>query len=436
MQVDLVVVGAGAAGLGAAKAADRLGLSYLVLEASHRIGGRAYTETLTPDVHFDLGCHWLHTASRNPFTQLLDQYGMETEQKVWQPQFYRVGEWCGLDAGFEQFESETLGSMNEQARKARDSAAIDGYPRDHEWTAFLDYWISLLTSADPDQVSMRDLTDFVDTGKGEDWPVREGYGTLIKRFGANVPVRLDARVRGIDWGGDQVVVKTGRGDVTASKVIITVSTGVLNAGDILFEPRLPQWKQEATQNLPLGNHNRICMVYDRNVFGDFDFSTAICLDGDHPPMFFEIRPFGLNYAVASTGGRFADWLEKAGQAASVDCARENLVRMFGSGSGKNIVRTVVTAWRGDPLVRGAYSALAPGAHGARRDLAEPVDDLLFFAGEATSAGFHATAHGAYMSGVREALRVAAALNGKPSREDSFGELSWLLTRRSDQRPTA
>ena len=76
MRVDVVILGAGAAGIGAAKAVRSLGLGYVVLEASHRIGGRAYTEAITPDIRFDLGCHWLHAASRNPFTQLLGRYGV------------------------------------------------------------------------------------------------------------------------------------------------------------------------------------------------------------------------------------------------------------------------------------------------------------------------------------------------------------------------
>ena len=221
-------------------------------------------------------------------------------------------------------------------------------------------------------------------------------------------------------------MRTTGGDIRASRVLVTVSTGVLNAGDISFSPALPLWKQDAIDALPLGNHNRICLIFDRDVFGDYGQDTATYFDDDDPPMSFGIRPFGQNYAVAVTGGRFADWLETAGRQASIDYARERLVHMFGNDAGRYIAKTLVTAWRGDPWVRGAYSAARPGTHNARHMLAEPVAEKLYFAGEATSENFMDTAHGAYISGVRESLRIARELSKDEGSMDSEG-LSWELT---------
>ena len=126
-----------------------------------------------------------------------------------------------------------------------------------------------------------------------------------------------ARVVAIDWSGKALRLSTPKGELRAKKVIVTASTEILSGGHIGFEPALPDWKQEAAAALPLGNHNRICLVYDRNVFGDPSPQGATLLDDGAEPMSFSIRPFGYDYVVGLTGGRFADWLERAGIEASV-----------------------------------------------------------------------------------------------------------------------
>ena len=194
-------------------------------------------------------------------------------------------------------------------------------------------------------------------------------------------------------------------------MIVTVSTGILAGGDIRFTPDLPDWKRQAVADLPLGCHNRICLAFDRNVFGEDHPLDVTLLSGESEPMSFHISPFGFNYVSAVTGGRFADWLERAGSDASFDLAKENLRKAFGSDITKHLVRHLVTAWRGDPWIKGAYSAAVPGAAGQRARLAEAIDERLFFAGEATSQQFYATAHGAYLSGLKageDAFKSASA----------------------------
>lgn len=426
MDVDLLIVGAGAAGIGASKAARWLGLDHLVLEASHRIGGRAYTEEAAPGIHFDLGCHWLHSAKRNPLTQLVQPYEMEIRKHwSWRSSIFRDRRWIDGSKA-RDFEVGADDAIVELAKRGEDVALSQAYDQESEWAPLLNYWISLNHSNDPDQVSIRDFVDYEETGENQDWPVKQGLGTLIARFGADTPVRLNSAVTGIDYRGSKATVKTNAGNIRTSCVLLTVSTGVLNAGDIDFTPVLPEWKRDAFHNLPLGNHNRICLVFDRDVFGGYGQDTATYHDDDDPPMNFEIRPFDQNCAVAVTGGRFADWLERAGQQASIDYARERLVKMYGSDAGRHIENVRVSAWRGDPWIRGAYSATRPGAYGARHMLAEPVDDKIYFAGEATSENFMDTAHGAYISGVREVLRLANTIspnNRNPVHPDA---MAWEL----------
>ncbi len=400
--VEVAVVGAGAAGLGAAKTLARHGLSFVLLEASHRIGGRAYSEEAAPGVPFDLGCHWLCSARLNPFVKIADSLGFRYDKSGFARGIFLDGapaapEVLGEARAYMERNSARVAAL---LGDGPDRSIAEAREADSPWTALFDYYISINSSRDSDQVSALDLASYRDTQ--EDWPVQDGYGALIARFGADVPVALNTAVKRIDRSGRQIRLETARGEVTARKVILTVSTGVLGAGDIRFDPPLPDWKGEAIAALPLGNHNRIGLIFDRDVFGADAPAGGTILSPDSEPMNFRIRPFGHDYVVGRTGGRFADWLERAGTEASLDFAKEKLKRAFGADITRHVVRHIVTAWRGDPWVRGAYSAALPGRHRQRAELARPLDGRLYFAGEATSEEFFATAHGAYLSGVAAA----------------------------------
>ena len=132
------------------------------------------------------------------------------------------------------------------------------------------------------------------------------------------------------------------------------------------------------------------------------------VDGEDVPMSLQIRPFNQDYVVALTGGRFSAWLERAGTRASEDLVKEKLKKLFGADIIKRVTGATVTAWSGDPWVNGAYSAAMPGQFHQRGRLAEPVDERLFFAGEAT-AHTVGSCHGAYWSGVRAAREVSDVL---------------------------
>jgi monoamine oxidase len=250
---------------------------------------------------------------------------------------------------------------------------------------------------------------YVDTD--ENWPVRDGYGALVARWAADIPVTLNAAATRITWGKKSgVVVETAKGKVTGRHLLITVSTNILAAGRIAFDPPLPDWKLEAAGALPLGVHNRIAIKLNDNPFGpEVPGSATIALPGDEPPMAIQFRPFDMDYVVGVTGGRFGEWLEHAGSAASIAHLTDRLVAAFGGDIRKSLdSRSIVTAWGDDPWTLGAYSLATPGNAHQRHELARSIDDILFFAGEATSPDAFSTCHGAYLSGI-VAIREIAGL---------------------------
>ena len=312
---DVIVIGAGAAGIGAAKRAAARGLSFKILEASHRVGGRAYTETIGPKQQpFDLGCHWMHSASLNPMVAVADELGFAYKKRgAFDRRFYIDGRpgTAAEHASWDAFYDAAYAAVYDDPGRLEDSIA-ELTPREDRWTPFWDYIFSLHTSLDPDQVSVADLVAYNDTD--ENWPLRDGYGALIQRFAADLPVELNTQAIRIDWSGTGVEVETPRGTLRGRSAIVTVSTGVLGAGDIRFDPALPEEKEAAIQHLPLGNHNRIALIFDEELLKAETANSVSVLSTvpDDVPMAFNVRPFGYDYAVGVTGGRHADWLERGG----------------------------------------------------------------------------------------------------------------------------
>jgi len=410
--VDVVIIGAGSAGLSAAKTAAERGLSFVVVEASHRIGGRAYTESLAPGIAYDLGCHWMHSASLNPFVAIADRLGyIYRRDGQWRSNIFNGGAW--LDEAERQRWIEGMeadhAAIERAAAEGRDVAVADVIDLGAPWAPFSAHWFSLGASRDIDQVSVFDVTNYNDTA--ENWPLRDGFGALVAEWAAEVPVTLNARVERVTWGSGGVRVATSRGTITGRTALVTVSTNVLSAGAIAFDPVLPDWKLEAAAALPLGVHNRIGILLESNPFAPDERPNAtVGLGGDDVPMSILVRPFGQDYVSGVTGGRHGSWLERAGIAASIEYLTERLVAAFGSDVRKSLsARTIVTAWESDPWTLGSYSAATPGNGHRRADMGRPVDDVLFFAGEATSAEFFATCHGACLTGAEQMARIADRL---------------------------
>lgn len=408
--LDLVIIGAGAAGIGAARAAAKAGLTHQVIEASHRIGGRAYTEDLAPGVPFDLGCHWLHWSDINPLVAEADRLGFAIDRNfAFSPHLWLNGRHAtpaennAYAAYFDWAESG--GGAALPAHEDRDVLSL--LDTDSPYFAPYAHVFSVIHAADPDGVSVRDVMSQVTSGG--DWPVRDGLGRMMTRLGADIPVSLNTVAEEIDWSPrDHLIVRTNRGTVAARVALITVSIGILQSDLIKFRPALPAATLAAIDGFSPGVANRVALYFDRNVFGDVRHNLTI-VDGDAEPLAIHIPTFGFNYVVGQTGGHYASHLTRAGQRAATDYVLDRVAAVFGQGIRRHFVRSIVSAWDTDPWVLGAYASVKPGHFGARDRLAEAVENRLFFAGEAIGMPMVATCGGAYRSGTQAIGRIAAAL---------------------------
>ncbi len=403
---DLIIVGAGAGGIGAAHAAKKAGLNFCVLEASHRVGGRGLTEELAPGIPWDLGCHWLHSGSINPLATVASEVGVHFEKDLPSRAFYMGGEKLPpqQQSDFTDYMSAQWLRVSDSAARGEDIALSELIDYESRWAPYYCYWQSLMTSEDVDNFSALDLFNYEDTD--ENWPLREGYGELLCRHAQKLPIELNTRVEKIDFSGTGVVVTSNRGTLQAKHVVVTVSTGVLCARDIQFVPELPIATREAIASLPLGCYNNFAMLYEED--WPFDEDTPDRIDysnGNDINFAFKLKCSGWPYIYCAVGGRQARWLERQPLEESEQMMMGALVDVFGADFRKKITRFRASAWGDDPLIKGAFSASLPGNSHQRAVLAMPIADRLCFAGEAASERAFCTAHGAWQSGRDAVLKL-------------------------------
>jgi monoamine oxidase len=406
--IDLVIVGAGAAGLGAARRASELGLTFVLCEAMDRIGGRAYTETSTFGTPWDHGCHWLHSGSVNLFAKLADQYGFHYLTSTPARCSFDGRRWLAETERAEvdrQVFDGLWGRIKQAGEQGRDVSAAEVVDMNHPLISLLRTALAAEWSVDIAQVSTADDAAYRDTD--ENWPVEEGYGALVARHAQGIPVELNTPVTRIRWDGPGVVVETPSGAIDARVAVVTVSTRVIQDEVIDFLPALPDWKRDAYAAITLGNANKVSYKIDRNLLGEEHNTAFIQMTADQG-MWFQLRPFGKDMANGYIAGSLGAQVEAEREAALIATGRQALASAFGSDILKAIQVEATTMWQHEPWIRGAYGAAQPGKAHLRRDLATPIDDRLFFAGEATSPDFFSTCHGAHLSGVAavEAAEVA------------------------------
>jgi monoamine oxidase len=403
--VDVVIIGAGAAGIAAGRRLRDRGRAVLVLEALGRVGGRGHTVT-AGGIPLDLGCGWLHSAERNPLVRLAEAEGFVIDRTpaAWRDQLRQIGfsvaDQRATQAAFAELE------RNLRDHPPAEDVAGRAIARDHPWRAYLDMVSGALNGAELDRVSARDFLAYEDAATDSDWRLPAGYGALLASAAARVPVRLETWVEAVDARGSRVRIDSSAGPIEAKAAIVAVPTDVLARGAIRFQPAADD-HLHAAASLPLGRVDKLFLQMaqpdavppDSHLLGD----PHSALTGSY-----YLRPFGRPVIECFFGGVAARAMAELGDDGRTAFAIGQLEQLLGTDFARGLTPIAGSWWHRELSIGGAYSHALPGRSDQRAVLALPLGDRLFFAGEACSAHDYSTVHGAWQSGL-DAADAAEAL---------------------------
>lgn len=393
---DVLVVGAGVAGLAAARDLRAAGRSVLVVEARDRIGGRVLTVRDMGGL-YEAGALYIHWAERNPLSAIAARAGIATVSD-----FAAGARIRSFDGGAE------TGVAARAARIAafgRLGVLLDGdnvpdvsiAEVAHDASPSLDEAAAGLSRlALGDEATVVSARDYAVLWSGDDLLVPGGYSALIDEFSRGVDVRLSTSVTALDWSGAGIVAQTTSGVIRARRAIVTVPIGVLRAGAIRFDPVLPAATQAAIAGMGMGALSKIGMAFD---FTKLDLPRGDIFARTSGSLFdFDCRPFDRDIVVAIFGGDFARSSTHSATEA-MDAALNAFVGVVG-GDARNAFRGArLHAWHNEPFSLGCYSHCLPGHADARVALGAPVGDRILFAGEASAPeGAAMTTGGAFLAG--------------------------------------
>ena len=453
---DIIIVGAGAAGISAAVSLARAGMNITILEARNRIGGRIFTlHDSVCDPPIELGAEFIHGLPSETWSLLGSVNARITEVDG--------DTWCVQGGKLKtcDFFSEVDRILKKMDGRKRDQSFADflkgcratsknkrTFREAKEWATS---YVSGFNAADPAIVGVHWLVKGMRAEEKIEgdraFRAEHGYADLINVFDkqlkeSGITVRTSTIVERINWSKGQVEIDaTGaNGDekVRASGVLVTVPLGVLQARDtelgaIRFNPELPAAKLEAIQNIMMGKVIRVTLRFSKRFWEDLpknrkkntksmDGMSFLLSHDEWFPTWWTMSPRKLPLLVGWAPFHCAERLSGQSQSFVVDRALQALQRLTGVGM-RELEGLLEYAychdWQSDPFSRGAYSYGKVGGDGAERKLAKPVQNTLFFAGEATDIGGHnGTVHGAIASGKRAAREIARSA-GKNIRQSGF-----------------
>jgi len=418
-EVDIVVIGAGAAGLAAARRIAAAGRKVVVLEATAVVGGRCYTDASTFAVPFERGARWLYNPDVNPLVKLARSTAVDLVSAP-QGQKIRIGRRNARAGEAEEFLA-TLVRANraiDDAARRGDIACAAVIPKDlREWAGTVEFLLGAAgTGKDLKDLSVMDgsRSQHRDIGSAP----RLGLGALMAKLGEGLPIMPGTPATRIVWSNREASVETPSGTITARAAIVTASTSVLASGKIRFAPELPKRQLDALAQLSLGSYDRIALDLPGNPLGLARDDVVIEQSTDVRTALLSANVGGSSLCLVDIGGGFGRDLSAQGEAAMIAFAIEWLTRLFGSDIAAAVKRSTATRWNAEPYVLGAMSAAAPGGAAGRRVLAEPLG-ALFLAGEATSETDFGTVAGAWDSGERAAdaalKKIGPAKESEPAR---------------------
>lgn len=399
---DVVIIGAGAAGLAAARHLTGCGLRVVVQEARDRIGGRAWTEQVGRH-RLDRGAQWLHASQANPLTAFAHATGVNlVPSSPKQAMIYSRGQPAVSEHSAYRKAARGLEFRVWMAATLRWPHLLADVAGKHFWArAAANGLAQLEMGTSADRVSVRDL---VSTTRGPDLAVPSGLGTLVAAYGEGVPVRLNQVVDTIDLSSAaHVEVRGPFGRIAAKRVLVTVSTGVLASGAMQFKPALPPWKAQALAALPMGLLTKIVLLLPRPVeLACYAVDLAATRSG-HLHLVHYDR--GGTVMTVLIGGPFARRLMSESKDAAIAFGRSILARLAGDAVAA-AAQGSVSDWDHDPYAQGAYAVVSPGRVGVREQYDRVIGERLFFAGEASDTGQPGTVGGAVLAGARAARQIA------------------------------
>lgn len=421
----VLVIGAGMAGLAAARQLRDAGKEVILLEARDRIGGRIFTSSKWSDAKVDLGATWIHGDDQsNPVAQLARDIGARLTTTDFDNDQSFDTDGTELNAKALDWIESLRDELEEVLVNAQD-ADDDTSVRDAAYANMryasrpaadqkrIDFLINTGIEHEYGGEATRLSTYWYDSDEGFDGDEAlflDGYQVLIDHLASGLDIRLGHVVNAISYSADGgITVSTDKGNFTGAQAIITLPLGVLQSGAVSFSPSLPSDKQTAIDKLGMGLLNK-CYLRFPYAFWDADVDWINYIpDSERHGQWAEwvslVRPTGQPVLLGFNAAAFGLEIEAWSDEAIVADAMRTLRTMYGD----DIPAPTdwdITRWNADPYARGAYSYNKLGSTpDMRTDLASNVNELLFFAGEATERSYFQTVHGAYLSGVRAATEV-------------------------------
>jgi monoamine oxidase len=420
MAHGVVVIGAGMAGVTAARDCARAGLDVIVVEAADRVGGRMSTSRDFCDHPVEQGAEFIHTADADTWPEvraggfdtircepadgfLLSVGGVSGPDLFADPSLQAMGDIMG---DIESWEGPDITVAEFLARRR-----LNGVAR------FLaDQMLTLHPLGDAWELGVVGLKDdrVFDLERGTDWRLATGYDALPQWIAAGLDVRLGWTVRTVRWRPDRVTVVSEAGEeVSASAAICTLPVGVLKSGAVGFEPDLPAAKWRALAGLEMGAVLKILYRFRERFWPD-DLTMLGC---DGPIRLYWTPLYGRDDApavlTAYVSGYRARTLSGMTEEAAARTGLDDLDRLFPGAKPSQLVEAWHRIdWLTNPHTRGGYSFVRVGGSGARAALAATDTEALFWAGDATSTTtIAAVVHAAYASGRRAAAEVRTRLGG-------------------------
>lgn len=445
---DTIVIGAGAAGLAAARTLHDANRSVLLLEARDRLGGRVHTNYDFAPHPVECGAEYLHGEhivtwnwTRRYRLATLPVFDNDRNQFMYvHPTLLPFQRWStipGMDILDVMDDSSIDGLIEKWINNEKPDVSLSEFLSVHQVELspqvrrIIDHFLSGSYGANLDQLGVYGLAELTYEGDGDRYSrLKKGYSHLLEQLATGLNIRYSTAVTRICWNSSGIEVQTATGTTyTAQQVVITLPLALLQENAVEFAPPLPDTKLNAIQGLGAGHITKLILKFDQPFWSKRLESCLTTLDTQLWWRSGWKRNNEAPVLTAYTGAVGADKLGALGQERAIQKGLQDLEQMFNMPLANRLVDALFVDWQKDSYARMAYSYVPVNGVGLRSQLAQPVEHMLFFAGEATHPTRAATVHGALESGIRAAheilslhtKRAKKLISPKTSSPENYGK---------------